>query len=294
MIQPKNNQVESVLIKLREACNFKDTPKFIRHLHGGDINSVSLIEADKQLWVVKQNEASQFPQMLEKEFRAMEYLHTKSPLYYPKMFQHFLSGNQQFLVMEYVEEGPNSPLAQQELGKGLAQQHRISNAAFGWDEDNYIGRLKQLNSHKENWNDFLAENRLLFQSKMAFDAGLLTSQDLKQMEKLCQRLQEIIPEENPALLHGDLWGGNYFISSQNRPVLYDPAVYFGHREMDIAMTKLFGGFSDQFYAAYQDEFALETGWEKRTSLFQLYPYLVHLNLFGSGYLGSVRSVLKKF
>ena len=286
--------METTLLKLQEECNFTETPKFIRHLHGGDINSVYLIEADKQLWVVKQNEAAKFPEMLEKEFRAMEFLHNKSSLYYPEMRQHFISGNQQFLVMEYVQEGESSAVAQQRLGKGLAEQHRIYNSAFGWEEDNYIGRLKQLNSYKENGHDFLAENRLLFQSKMAFDAGLLTSQDLKQMEKLCQRLHETIPEEQPALLHGDLWGGNYFISAQNKPVLYDPAIYFGHREIDIAMTKLFGGFSTEFYTAYQEENPLEKGWENRIPLFQLYPYLVHLNLFGSGYVGSVRSVLKRF
>ena len=286
--------MENILITLKESCNFIETPQFIRHLHGGDINSVYLIEADKQLWLVKQNEAAKFPEMLEKEFRAMEFLHNKSSLYYPKMRQHFISGNQLFLVMEYVQEGESSAVAQQRLGKGLAEQHRIYNSAFGWEEDNYIGRLKQLNSYKENGHEFLAENRLLFQSKMAFDGGLLTLQDLKKMDKLCQRLQEIIPEEKPALLHGDLWGGNYFISAQNKPVLYDPAIYFGHREMDIAMTKLFGGFSSEFYTTYQEEFPLEKGWEDRIPLFQLYPYLVHLNLFGSSYLGSVRRVLKKF
>lgn len=286
--------MKTLLSALKEACHFKETPRFIKHLHGGDINSVSLIEADKQLWVVKQNEATQFPKMLEKEYRAMEFLHGKSPLYYPKVLQHFLSGNQQFLVMEYVEEGQNSTVAQQRLGRGLAQQHRVSNTFFGWEEDNYIGRLKQVNSYKNNGYDFLAENRLLFQSKMALETGLLTSQDLKQMERLCVRLQEFIPDEKPALLHGDLWSGNYFISTQNSPILYDPAVYFGHREMDIAMTRLFGGFSEQFYAAYQAENPLEKGWEGRIPLFQLYPLLVHLNMFGRGYLGSVRRVLQKF
>lgn len=286
--------METTLLKLREECDFGVMPKFIRLLHGGDINSVFLIEADKQYWVVKQNTATQFPEMLEKEFRAMVFLRDNSPLYYPKMRQHFLSGDQQFLVMEYVEEGDNRTVAQQRLGEGLAQQHRITNATFGWQEDNYIGSLQQINSYKENWSEFYAENRLLFQTKIAFDSRLLSSQDLKQIEKLCQRLQEIIPEENPALLHGDLWGGNYFISTQNKPVLYDPAIYFGHREMDIAMTKLFGGFSKEFYTAYQEEFPLKKGWEERIPLFQLYPYLVHLNLFGSGYLGSIRSVLRKF
>lgn len=224
----------------------------------------------------------------------MQFLKENSTLYTPNMRNHFTKGNQQFLIMEYVEEGENTSKAQKELGKGLAKQHQITSPTFGWNEDNFIGSLKQVNTPKVNWNDFFAENRLLFQSKMAFDVGLLHSKDIQQMERLCQRLSEIIPEEKPALLHGDLWGGNYFISTENKPVLYDTAIYFGHREMDIAMTKLFGGFSTDFYSAYQEENSLEKEWETRVPLFQLYPNLVHFNLFGNAYAGSVRSVLERF
>lgn len=286
--------MERILKLIKEECNFQSTPRFVRQLHGGDINEVYLIAADEEFLVVKQNDATQFPQMLEKEFRAMQFLHEKSPLSTPKMHHHFAKEDQQFLVMKYIEEAQNSLEAQHKLGQGLAQQHQISNPTFGWTEYNYIGSLKQINTLKDNWNDFFVENRLLFQTKMAFDAGLLTTKDLQQMERLFQRLNEIIPEEKPALLHGDLWGGNYFVSTQNEPILYDPAIYFGHREMDIAMTKLFGGFSNEFYSAYEEENPLEKDWEKRIGLFQLYPNLVHLNLFGATYAESVRSALKRY
>lgn len=286
--------MELALNWIQEACKFEQAPKFIRNLHGGDINQVYLIQADGNHFVVKQNNAIEFPQMLEKEFRAMEFLHENSPLYYPKMVHQFTMENHQFLIMEYVEEGQNSSDTQRILGKGLAQQHQISNKTFGWNEDNYIGSLKQVNAEKENWNDFFIENRLLFQTKIAFDNGLLTLKDLQQFERLFHRLNELFPNEKPALLHGDLWGGNYFVSKENEPILYDPAIYFGQREMDIAMTQLFGGFSNEFYEAYQDEFPLEKDWKNRIPMFQLYPNLVHLNLFGSGYLESLRTVLKRF
>src|SRR5690554_5948159 len=161
--------METILQEIKNACQFNDTPQFIRHLHGGDINEVYLIEADDEKWVVKQNDATRFPIMLEKEFRAMQFLQGKSPLYYPKMKNHFTNSKQQFLIMEYVEESENSTTGQQKLGQVLAQQHKVSNDRFGWEEDNYIGSLKQMNSYKDNWEDFYAENRLLYQTKMAFD-----------------------------------------------------------------------------------------------------------------------------
>lgn len=286
--------METALLHLKEECNFERIPKFIRYLHGGDINSVYLIEADGRLLVVKQNEALKFPEMFAKEFRAMLFLREKSVLYYPEVFQYFTTDKHQFLVMEYVEAGKNTSSSQQRLGQGLAKQHQISNTQFGWNEDNYMGSLKQVNTHNHNWNSFFAENRLLFQTEIAFDAGLLTSRDVHQIEQLCQRLNEIIPEEKPALLHGDLWGGNYFVSIQNEPIIYDPAVYFGHREIDLAMTQLFGGFSSDFFAAYQEEYPLEKDWEQRVALFQLYPNLVHLNLFGNAYASSIRAVIDAF
>lgn len=285
--------MDAELAQIQEHCNFGEFPRFVRHLHGGDINAVFLISADDQNWVVKRNKSKKFPEMLAKEFRAMHYLGKTSPLRHPKMLHHFSTESQQFLVMEYIEEAGNTKKGQENLGKGLAQQHLISKDDFGWQEDNYIGSLVQVNNKSKDWNSFFAEHRLLHQSQQVYDKGLFSRADVQKMERLCNRLDDIIPVEKPALLHGDLWGGNYFISNNDEPILYDPAVYFGHREMDMAMTHLFGGFSEVFYRSYQVENPLEQSWESRIGLFQLYPNLVHLNLFGRAYLNSIQRVIEK-
>ena len=279
---------------IQKGCGFKSVPHLIRPLSGGDINDVYLISVGAQNYVVKQNDADRFPEMLEKEYRAMLFLNQKLPAAYPQPIAAFTAKNQQYFVLEYRKEGQNTNEGQQKLTQQLAKQHRISNSSFGWEEDNYIGQLPQINTASDNWSDFFAEHRLLFQAKMAFDSGLLTSTEVQQMESLCQCLDELIPQEKPALLHGDLWGGNYFISSKGKATLYDPAIYYGHREMDLAMTCLFGGFNAAFYRSYEEAFPLEKGWENRVPIGQLYPNLVHLNLFGSAYHSAITSVINRF
>lgn len=131
-------------------------------------------------------------------------------------------------------------------------------------------------------------------AELAFTNGYIKTQDLSRLELLYKRLPDLYPEEPPSLLHGDLWSGNFLSAHDGTPCLVDPAVYYGHRETDIAMTRLFGGFSQAFYEAYNHHFPLEPGWESRISLNQLYPLLVHVNLFGEGYMGQVRQVLKQY
>lgn len=284
----------SILSFIKEQCNFSQTPQLLNPLSGGDINTVLLIQAEDHRWVVKQNEVNRFPDMLEKEYRAMEFLHANSPLFYPKVLAHFKNEQHQFLVLEYIESGENHKSAQESFGRGLAEQHRLSDTHFGWTEDNYIGRLVQVNQRSTGWIDFFVENRLLLQSKMAFDQSLFNKTVLNKIENLCNQLEGIIPEEEPALLHGDLWGGNYFINRSGQAVLYDPAIYYGHREMDLAMTKLFGGFAFEFYESYQNELALAPAWKERLPIFQLYPYLVHLNMFGTSYLPAIQDIVRPF
>lgn len=263
-------------------------------LSGGDINDVFKIETNKENIVLKINDRNRFPKMLVKEFRALEFLKSASKAEYPKPIAHFSDETSQYLAMEYIEEGSNSNKGQKLLGQLLADQHKCTNESFGWEEDNYIGSLPQPNSFKSTWSDFYAENRILFQTKLAFDKGIIKKDALVKVERFCSKIDEIFPNEPPALLHGDLWGGNYFIDKEEQPLFYDPAVYFGHREIDIAMTRLFGGFSPEFYESYNQSFPLEKGWENRVEYGQLYPNLVHLNLFGVGYLGSVVDVVGRF
>jgi fructosamine-3-kinase len=128
----------------------------------------------------------------------------------------------------------------------------------------------------------------------AKERQLLDTADVEAAETLCGRLPELVPEEQPALLHGDIWSGNYLVTESGEPAVFDPSVYYGHRETDLAMTRLFGGFDQRFYSSYQESWPLQAGWEQRVPIFQLYPLLVHLLLFGGQYRGQVTEILKKF
>jgi fructosamine-3-kinase len=155
-----------------------------------------------------------------------------------------------------------------------------------------MGSLSQGNTKHGTWNSFFREERLKKQVSLA--GSYFSTSDFAAFERLYIRLDKLIPVELPAMLHGDLWGGNYMVGKDGKPVLIDPAVYYGHREVDIAMTTLFGGFDEHFYMAYQEEYPLEKGWKERLDIFRLYPLLIHLNLFGSGYLGSIVNTIRRF
>ncbi|MFZ1692867.1 MAG: fructosamine kinase family protein, partial [Flavobacteriales bacterium] len=160
--------------------------------------------------------------------------------------------------------------------------------------DNYIGSLKQVNTPAADWPSFFIHQRLEPQLRMARDAKRVEAGMAFRFERLFAKLDQLITVEPPALLHGDLWSGNFICDANAQPVLIDPAVYYGHREMDIAMTKLFGGFDSGFYAAYNDAWPMERGWEERMDLCNLYPLLVHVNLFGGGYAAQVEAALRRF
>jgi fructosamine-3-kinase len=289
-------KIKSLIHEILEIHDFKKPIQFTP-LSGGDINEVLKVNTKTASLVIKINQLGDFPDLLEKEFKAL--------LFFKENFKEIKYANPicfgsikdiQYLLLEYEEplKDKFNKTGQKQLGVGLAKQHNLSNEYFGWDYDNYIGSLKQQNTFSSNWADFYAENRLLFQTKQAYDSGIIERPLLNKMEKLCSVLAEIYPEEKPSLLHGDLWGGNYFLNYKSQPFLYDPAIYFGHREMDIGMTQLFGGFSENFMRSYNASFPMEKGWKERLPFSQLYPNLVHLNLFGSAYLSSITRTLVKF
>jgi fructosamine-3-kinase len=172
--------------------------------------------------------------------------------------------------------------------------HRQTNDKFGLDHDNYIGSLNQSNKFHSTWAEFFIEERLMPQLKIAFDNKIIQRSFTRLADQLFPRLHNLCPVERPALLHGDLWSGNFMPTQDGSPCIYDPAVYYGHREMDIAMTKLFGGFDDNFYDAYNENFPLEKEWLKRVDLCNLYPLLVHVNLFGGSYIRQAETTLKQY
>jgi fructosamine-3-kinase len=230
--------------------------------------------------------------MFEAEKKGLDLLIDKSGFIIPKPILTGDMPGHRFILMEWVEMQSHGDW--QLFGSTLADMHKNTNTAFGLDHQNYIGSLFQDNTLEPNWNEFYINQRLHPLCKKAFDIGQLERITLKAFENLYKRLDEIYPIEPPAFLHGDLWSGNKSFTSDGKPCIYDPAVYFGHREMDLAMTKLFGGFPDEMYKVYHQYYPLEQGWKERVPIGQLYPLLVHVILFGGGYAGQVDSIIRKF
>lgn len=193
--------------------------------------------------------------------------------------------DQDFLLLECITEGSKTAAFYIKFGKALAQLHKYTSTQFGFYEDNFIGSTPQINTYNSNWLDFYYTHRLLCQFKLAEANGYSDTSFQRAFLGLEKQLHQIIgsSEEKPCLCHGDLWAGNYMVDKNGDPVLIDPAVYYGHREADLAMTKLFGGFSSDFYEAYQKEFPLTEGYLYRENIYLLYHVLNHLNLFGESY-----------
>lgn len=197
-----------------------------------------------------------------------------------------------FLVLELLESGRPRPDFDERLGRGLAELHRAEPRTFGLDHDNFIGPLPQANAPLPSWAEFYRERRLQPQFERAVRAGRSSPSLVRSFERLFVRLGELVgPPESPARLHGDLWSGNLLAGPLGEPCLVDPACYGGHREVDLAMMQLFGGFSERVFAAYRETYPLAPGHEARVPLFQLYPLLVHLNLFGGGYGAALERAL---
>lgn len=260
---------------------------------GGSINQAVQLKTTRGAFFLKYNSRSKYPDMFITEKKGLEQLGATQTLVVPKVEDQQETSDYSYLVLEWLEHMAPYTSLWEEAGQKLALLHQNSDSAFGLGYNNYIGSLNQTNTRMPEWIDFLVSTRLEPLMKQAFDEKLFNRTDFAAFEKLCSRLSQLLPLEKPSLLHGDLWNGN-FITSSAGPCLIDPAIYYGHREMDIAMTKLFGGFPPAFYEAYNDTFPLEPDWQQRIELNQLYPLLVHVNLFGSGYTGSVRSVLRSY
>ena len=259
-------------------------------LSGGDISEVHKLDTDQGLLVIKLNSAGRYPGMFEAEARGLLALSDAGALKVPEVIVHGHFSDQAYLLLEYIETNQPAPDFWEQLGVGLANIHQQSRDQFGLDHNNYIGSLDQPNANETTSSDFYLNQRLLPQVQLARNRGYT----LHEFEVLAVRLPDLIPEEPPALVHGDLWGGNFMVGPQGQPVLIDPAVAYAPREMDFGMMHLFGGFDPRLFHAYQEAFPISPGWRDRLELWQLYYLLVHLNLFGGGYLDSVRRILKRY
>lgn len=258
----------------------------------GNINQGVLLEARDAKFFLKINfESSE--DIFEKEAEGLKSLSLNTPLQVPKVHGSGRIGDQNFLLMDWVKSDNTSPSYWKELGMGLAQLHMATRSEFGYHTDNYIASLVQTNSYKASWTDFFVENRLEPMMGKAYYEGLVSLEYYKRFQQIYPLLQSIFPNEKPSLLHGDLWSGNVMRGLKGSPVLIDPAVYYGHREMDLAFSKLFGGFDDEFYEAYNTLFPLEPDFEERVPIYNLYPLLVHLLLFGKSYLAGIEKTVNR-
>ena len=262
-------------------------------LGGGCIGNASQIvtESGKKYFVKTYSGSG--PAILKNEANGLKELAKPGVIRIPEV----IAVTDSFLLLEFIELGRKSGDFSEKFGQQFAKMHRHTSEKFGFFEDNFIGSNPQKNKpHFDNWKEFYWENRLIYQYKLAENKGNTTIELRSAMSRLEGKIDSLLSgtEEVPALLHGDLWGGNYIVSSDGDPVLIDPAVYYGHREADIGMTCLFGGFDSKFYQAYNEEFPLPDEWEYRIDLYKLYHVLNHLNLFGSGYYNQALHILNKY
>lgn len=197
-------------------------------------------------------------------------------------------------MLQWIECGERTEAFWKTLGEGLAALHQITNDAFGFAENNYMGSVPQSNDAHLTWTDFFARQRLRPVIKKCFDKKLLSKKHRLEFERLEQKLPNFFEEEKPSLLHGDLWSGNFMCDKNGQPVLIDPAVYYGHRSMDLAMTTLFGGFRSPFYETYNHHFPFPENYKEQWAVCNLYPLLIHLFLFGASYLPQIERTLGQF
>lgn len=263
-------------------------------LGGGDINQARLLETGTGRYFLKMNTLPVSLDMFQAEAAGLKLIQETKTVHSPHVLGCEQVGDTAFLLLEFIENGRRSNVFWTAFGSSLAEMHRAHQTAFGLSFDNYIGSLPQANPEMNRWPDFYKKARLEPQLQMALNSNRLNSRDRAQFEQLFDKLPDLLPDEPPSLIHGDLWSGNFLAGPNEEGVLIDPAVCCAHREMDIAMSKLFGGFAPAFYEAYHATYPLLHGWEERIPLYQLYYLLVHVNLFGGGYVQSVRQILRSW
>ncbi|MEO5890916.1 MAG: fructosamine kinase family protein [Ferruginibacter sp.] len=261
---------------------------------GGDINRAYCLYTGDAKYFLKVNDARLYPLMFEKEAAALEAFHNRSTIVVPSVINCATINGNQYLLLEWLERGPVRKDSWQKFGEYLALLHQQPQPFFGWDHDNFIGSLVQRNQQFPAWDLFYSECRIMPLVKELFNQHIFSITDVESAELFCKKLGQLFPLEPAAMLHGDLWSGNYLITVSGDAAFFDPAVYCGHREMDIGMTNLFGGFNPQFYDSYQETYPLENGWRQRLPLTQLYPLLVHAVLFGGHYINSARGIIRHF
>lgn len=264
-----------------------------RAVGGGCINATEVMTGkDGTRYFIKLNNAATLD-MFEAEAAGLEEIRLSGSVRAPQPIVTGTAGSQAFLVLEYLDFGGDGKRADAMLGRQLAAMHRHTRPGFGWSRNNTIGTTRQINTEESDWVTFYREHRLRFQLELAKENGN------RQLLQRGEALLEVLPvfyrdyRPGPSLLHGDLWGGNHAVLRDGTPVIFDPAVYYGDREADVAMTEMFGGFGSGFHAAYREAWPLDSGYRVRRDLYNLYHVLNHFNLFGGGYAGQAATMIDR-
>jgi len=252
-----------------------------RSVGGGCINQGYRVSNGDRSYFVKLNRATQV-EMFIAEASGLEQMAETCAIRVPKPICWGTAGDTSYLVLEWIDLGRGSSAAWCEMGRQLAAMHQsTSSLGFGWERNNTIGATPQINDWKNDWTEFWVENRIGFQLRMARRRGGQFPQGDRLLDQIPRLLAGYSPA--PSIVHGDLWSGNAAITAEGEPVIFDPATYYGDREVDLAMTELFGGFGSEFYRGYNEVYPIDAGYSLRKTLYNLYHILNHFNLFGGGY-----------
>ena len=276
-----------------------------RPVSGGCINQGYAVSDGERTYFVKLNEAAKVEMFVAEALGLQEMAQTNT-IRVPKPICWGVAKNSAYIVLEWLKLGAllqnsvegNPPHrfcagttnSWQEMGRNLAAMHRTTSASYGWEQNNTIGSTPQINNWTTDWVEFYASHRLGYQFQLAKRKG----GNFPQQEQLLASLPQLLSHPvQPSLVHGDLWGGNAACTEGGEPVIFDPATYYGDREVDIAMTELFGGFPAAFYHGYNEVLPLAPGYEQRKTLYNLYHILNHFNLFGGGYSSAANRMISQ-
>jgi fructosamine-3-kinase len=280
-----------VIDNIKSICKIHDiSVQNAERLTGGDINEVYKIYTQDTNYVLKLNSLFPHRDMFDIEAKSLRLLAESESFVIPRVIANGEYGKFKYLLLEYIQPGNYGDISE-DFALSLAKLHKQSASKFGLDFDNYIGSLPQINTPiYDNAGGFYIHLRLEPQFKLAAKKGY----HFQNIDKLYQIVEQIVPNERPALIHGDLWSGNYLATSASKACILDPAIAYAPREMDMAMMKLFGGFSEHIFQSYNELFPLEGNWQERLKVWQLYYILVHVNLFGGHYYTSAQQLIDAY
>ena len=280
--------------KIEEILKEKITNQY--SVSGGCINDAKILHTDSGKQFFIKTNYDNLPGMFLNEANGLRELLKANAIRVPQV----IYVEEDFILLEAIKSGTKSNNFFEDFGRRFARLHKYTEKHFGFYENNYIGSTPQINvpdkNEQNDWTSFYFNKRLKFQFDLAEKNGFTREELCKAFLQLEDRIEKILfyDYEKPSLLHGDLWSGNFMADENGNACLIDPAVYYGNREADLAMTKLFGGFNNKFYSAYNEEFPLQNGYDYRENIYKLYHVLNHLNLFGSGYYQQVISLIKYY